>query len=80
MTEITSNEIKSILKKNKVLYGFRESKKALKSGKAENIIIASESIGKEQFKGPLEFNGNSKELGTVCGKPFNVSVIAVLKE
>ena len=80
MTEISSNEIKSILKKKKVLYGLRESKKALESGKAENIIIASESIGKEHFKDSLEFKGNSKDLGMVCGKPFNISAIAVLKE
>ena len=80
MNEINANEIKSILKKKKVLYGLRESKKALKSGKAENIIIAGESIGKEEFKDYLEFKGNSKELGMICGKPFNISVVAVLKE
>jgi len=80
MNEIASNEIKRIMKKRDVLYGHREAKKALKSGKSEKVIISSDSIGKEDFKDALIFNGNSKELGIICGKPFSVSVLTILKE
>lgn len=80
MDKITENEIKNMLKERKALYGYKQAKKALKSGKAEYIIIASEGIPKEEFKDYLEFEGNLKQLGIICGKPFGISVLTILKE
>ncbi len=77
---IDENEIKKIIKGKKVFYGYRQAKKALKDRKTENIIVASRGIHKKEFKGYLEFEGEPKKLGLICGKPFAVSVIAVLKE
>lgn len=79
MEKIGEAEIKKILKERKILYGFREAKKALKAGKVENIIVANETFIKE-FKGCIEFEGDQKQLGLTCGKPFGISVITVLKE
>ena len=33
----------------------------------------------KEFNNSIEFDGDSKRLGTICGKPFSVSVITVLK-
>ncbi len=79
---ISESEVKKIVKEKKVLYGYKQAKKALKSGKVENIIIArdrKEELLKD-FENCIEFNGDSKRLGTICGKPFNVSVLTVIKE
>ena len=81
MNKITENEIKKMLKERKALYGYKQAKKALKGGKTESIIIANQGlVYKEEFKDYLEFEGNSKQLGIVCGKPFGISVLTVLKE
>ncbi len=76
---ISEGEIKKILKERKVFYGYKEAKKALKAGKAENIIVANDIFRKE-FKDCLEFEGDQKQLGIVCGKPFGISVLTVIKE
>ena len=77
---INENEIRKLLKERKVLYGYKEAKKALKSGKAENIIIVNKSLSKKEFEDCLEFDGDRKQLGIICGKPFCISVLTVLKE
>jgi len=78
--KINENEIKKILREKKVLYGYKQAKKALKGGKVENVIIASGSPHKEEFKDCLEFEEDSKKLGLICGKPFCISVLTILKE
>lgn len=81
------DRIKEALKKNRAILGFKESLKFLKTGKPRLIVIAKnvpEDLKKEIeynakiAKVKLEvFNGSSKELGTICGKPFPVSTIAI---
>ena len=78
--EINENEIKRIIKERKVLYGYKQAKKAAKAGKAEDIIITGKYNTKKELKEYSEFGGNSKELGIICGKPFGISVLTVLKE
>ena len=77
---ITETEIKKILKEKKVLYGCKQAKKALKDDKVENIIITNDGIHKKEFKDYLEFEGKPSQLGIICGKPFGVSVLTILKE
>ncbi|MCD6477468.1 MAG: hypothetical protein J7K87_00500 [Candidatus Aenigmarchaeota archaeon] len=82
MKEITENDIKNLLKKKNVLFGFRQAKKALKNNILENVIVSSDSIHEKEFenKYKLIFKGDSKKMGIICGKPFSISVIAILKE
>ncbi len=80
MDKINENEIKKFIKEREYLCGYKQAKKALKDGKAEKIIIAGKSIGKEEFKDSLIFEGNSKQLGIACNKPFSISVLTILKE
>ena len=82
------NEIKLLLKTGKVLIGARKSVRALKLGKAKAVIIASKipkwieedvkyyaKLGNVPV---IKFSGTSYELGTVCGKLFPITTIAVL--
>lgn len=80
METITEKDMKKILKQRKVLYGYNQAKKALKSGKSENIIVAGLGMAKGKFKSCLEYEGDSKKMGIICGKPFNISTITILKE
>jgi len=90
MSEVSSlgNEIKLLLKTGKVIIGMRKALKALKLGKAKAVIIASK-IPKQIEEDVLyyaklgnipviRFDGTSYELGTLCGKFFPITTIAVL--
>ena len=79
-------EVKTALEKGKVVIGTKKSLKAAGSGKVKilvydancpsairerlKIVAATNKVEVEQF------DGNSIELGTMCGKPFAVSVLA----
>lgn len=77
--KISENEIKKILNEKKVLFGIRQAKKALKKKNVENIIVSQErDVVKTEKK--LIFEGSSKKLGQLCGKPFNISAITILKK
>jgi len=76
---VTESEIKKVLKERKVLYGYKQAKKALKGKKVESIITASDKFNRE-FKDCMKFEGSPKQLGIICGKPFGISVLTVLKE
>ena len=77
--------LKTAVTKGKVIFGFEQTIKALKSGKAKLIIVSSNCpdkhlsvIGKHK-KVPLhKFSGTNIDLGSACGKPFSVSVLSVL--
>ncbi|MCD6398458.1 MAG: ribosomal L7Ae/L30e/S12e/Gadd45 family protein [Candidatus Aenigmarchaeota archaeon] len=79
MKTMEDSEIKKIVNENKVLFGIREAEKAIKNKKAEKIIISEERSDLIKFKDKIIFQGNSKKLGYLCGKPFNISVVTVLK-
>jgi len=82
------NEIKTLLKTGKVIIGAKKSIKALKLGKAKAIIIANlipkyieEDVKYYAKLGGIKiirYKGSSYELGTLCGKPFPITTIAVL--
>jgi large subunit ribosomal protein L30e len=83
---LTEN-IRTWVKENKAILGYRRSIRYLKMHKPKMIIIAKnipESLRKEIehnakiSKVTIEvFDGSSKELGIICGKPFPISTIAV---
>lgn len=75
------------LKENKVVIGYRESLDFIKSNKPKLIVIAKnipESRKKEIEHNAkifglelVEFEGSSKELGVICGKPFPISTLVI---
>ena len=79
--------VRNALKKGSAILGFKESLKFLKLNKAKLVIIA-ENIP-ERMKGDIEhlcklsktkikiFEGTSKELGVICGKPYPISTIVI---
>lgn len=79
--------LKTAVTTGKVLFGFEQSMKAVKTGKAKLIIVSSNVSDKhmreieKQKKVPhYQFSGTNIELGAACGKPFSVSVLSVLME
>jgi large subunit ribosomal protein L30e len=71
-----------------VILGTDKSLKALKLGHAKTVIVASNCPPHvladvkryaELAKIPIHiFDGDNTELGLACGKPFSVSVLAIL--
>lgn len=90
MAKIDVNrEIRRAVDSGKVFFGSKQSEKSINSGEAKLLITTNNTpkllkekmltkavIGKVDV---LEFEGNSLELGQICGKPFNVSLM-VIKE
>ena len=68
----------------KVHLGSKQSSKAADSGNAKLIILASncpeETVNLVKGgKTPIHsFSGNNSVLGAACGKPFPISVVAIL--
>jgi large subunit ribosomal protein L30e len=79
-------EIREVVQKGSVLLGKNITLKAIKNKKAKLIILSANCPTKDEIisasksqKIPFyQFEGDSIEFGSVCGKPFGVSVIAIL--
>jgi len=73
--------LKSAINTGKVEFGADQTEKAVKSGKAQLVILArncpSEFLKGADVKIHI-FEGNNMELGALCGKPFSVSALAVI--
>ncbi len=79
-------DLKNALEKGKIIIGVNESIRAVGAGKAKAVVYAANcpSDIREQVKNAAkdgkadveQFDGNSVELGTFCGKPFAVLVLA----
>ena len=80
-------EIRRAVDTGKVVFGTKGAEKSLKNGSAKLIIIAKNApqlsmeklvffaeTGKTPF---YAFKGTGIELGSICGKPFTVSAMAV---
>lgn len=78
--------LKNTIKSGKVYLGSNRTIKAIKENKAKLVIISSncpEGL-EEDFKNSkvhlYKYKGSNYELGTVCGKPFPVSTLAVIDD
>ena len=66
--------------------GSKQACKSVESGKAKLVIIASNcpedaAEAARSGKGAVHsFKGNNSVLGAACGKPFPISMVAILKE
>jgi large subunit ribosomal protein L30e len=79
--------IRDALKSKKIILGYKESIKFIKTSSPKLIVISKnvpEKIKKEvEYNAKISgskleiFNGSSKELGIVCGKPFPVSTLVI---
>lgn len=86
MTDLTEI-IQSAIKSNKIVIGYRESIKFIKTNSPKMIIIAKDAP--EKIKKEIEhnakifgievqiFNGSCKDLGIICGKPFPVTTLVI---
>ncbi|UCE36947.1 MAG: 50S ribosomal protein L30e [Thermoplasmata archaeon] len=79
--------LKTAVTTGKVLFGFEQTEKAVKAGKAKLIIISSNCPEKhvvliDEYKNvpSHRFGGTNIELGSACGKPFSISILSVLNE
>lgn len=82
-----TDEIQVAIKTNKVIIGYNESISYIKTKMPKVIIVANNlpiSIREELehnakvAKAKFEiFDGTSRELGIVCGKPFPVTTIVI---
>ena len=76
--------LRSAIETGKVHVGARESCKAADAGTAKLVIISSNcpeeaATQVKESKSPVHsFSGNNAVLGAACGKPFPVSVVAIL--
>ncbi|MGQ0536470.1 MAG: 50S ribosomal protein L30e [Methanobacteriota archaeon] len=81
--------LRSAAQTGKLAFGEREARKATEAGKAKLLIMAKnapdpvqkdvESTASAKSVPIFRFEGMGTELGPACGKPFSVSVLAVLE-
>ncbi|MGC8479456.1 MAG: 50S ribosomal protein L30e [Candidatus Micrarchaeia archaeon] len=88
MTDI-NNDLRLVIDTGKYTIGNREVIRSISDSKAKVIVLASK--GKKEIAEDIlhlcsvaklrviKFSGNSLELGTLCGKPYSVTVLAVLE-
>jgi large subunit ribosomal protein L30e len=80
-------DIQNANKANRIVLGYRRSKKYIRMNDAEMVVLAKNAP--EKIKKQIEhdakiaeikvetFGGGSKELGVLCGKPYPVSVLVI---
>jgi large subunit ribosomal protein L30e len=77
-------EIKKAISTGKVYFGIEQAKKAIKKGEAKILIVAKNCPDKNFLGETLEnvkivhFDGTASDLGSVCGKMFDISVVTVV--
>ena len=82
--------IKLAAKTGKIIFGFSDTLKSIKSGKAKAIILAANCPKKrreeiEYYSRLSEipvilYDGSDADLGLVCGKTFRVSALTIRSE
>lgn len=80
-------DIQSALKAGKVIIGYNESVKFIKTAKPKLIVIADnlpedrkEAVERDAGASGVEvrvFDGDSTQLGLICGKSFPISILVV---
>ncbi len=79
-----AKSLKTAIKDGKVAIGAKETLKAIQTGEAQMILLASNCPGKykraiEQSEVPtVEVEFSSVELGSLSGKPFTISALSII--
>lgn len=81
--------IRMAIETGEVVLGSNQAMRSLNAGKSKMLVLASnvpvdKALGiKKRAKMAgvpvLEYAGTSKELGSVCGKPYPISAMSVIK-
>ncbi|MBI2084255.1 MAG: 50S ribosomal protein L30e [Candidatus Aenigmarchaeota archaeon] len=84
---VLTEEVQEAIKSNKAIIGYNETITYIKTNKPRLIVVSnnlSSNVRKELehntkiSKVKLEtFDGTSRELGVICGKPFPVSALVI---
>ncbi len=85
-----NQELRNTIDTGKIIYGANQAKKECLVGEPKLIIVSStiDSQDKDLFSyyakllgiKVIEYPEGSIELGSVCGKPFGISIITILNE
>ena len=82
-------QVQSAVKADNVVIGYKKSSEYIKNNSPKMVVIAANIEDKKRRE--LEhdarlsgikietFEGSSKELGVICGKPFPISVLVIKK-
>jgi large subunit ribosomal protein L30e len=86
----TSKEIRRAVDTGKIQFGYNSTERNVLKGNGKLVILSANAPTKMSEKSRhiakvseipvFDFNGTSKELGSVCGKPFVVSIMLVQDE
>ncbi len=78
-----SKVLRSALSTGKVVIGIKQTRDAVKKGKAQVVVVSSACAKQNllEFKGTamIKYSGSGVDLGVACGKPFSISALAVLE-
>jgi large subunit ribosomal protein L30e len=78
--------LRTVIATGKVLIGSDQTAKAVETGKAKMVILASNAPEGDAIRAAASkkrvpvyaFDGMGTQLGPACGKPFAISALAVL--
>ncbi|MBO8182818.1 MAG: 50S ribosomal protein L30e [Archaeoglobus sp.] len=76
--------LRKALNTGKVYLGAKRTLKALKNGDVKLVVMAANCPEEffEELKGfdvpVITYNGSNMDLGATCGKPFGVSMLAII--
>ena len=74
---------RSVLSTGKVVIGTRQAIDAVKTQKAQMVVLSSNCLEntRNELKGipAINYPGNGYDLGIACGKPFSITAFAVLE-
>lgn len=78
--------LRTVIATGKALIGADQTLKAIQSGEAKLVILASNSPADDDIRAAAgdkkvpvhDFAGMGTQLGPACGKPFAISALAVL--
>ncbi len=78
-----SKVLRSTFSTGKVVIGIKQTRDAVKTGKAQVVVISSNCPEKSmnEIKGIhiIKYPGPGVDLGAACGKPFPIAALAVLE-
>jgi large subunit ribosomal protein L30e len=84
-----NNDLRLVIDTGKVTFGSREVSRAITAAKAKAVIVAAKGnkeivsdllhVCKIAGVRTISFNGNTLELGTLCGKPHSVNALAIIE-
>ncbi len=74
--------LKSAITTGEVEFGVEQTKKALKDGRAQMVVLSRncpcQELAEQTDVKVHVYGGNNMELGALCGKPFSVSALVVI--